>query len=101
MSKFAIFVTTLVNIAIAVVVASVAAINSVYSQNTTNAITTINTTTMQQTNHSNTTSATSPLKELNTSAIVDAINAKIRSIYEDNDEKATNSVTKIEHDHDK
>jgi hypothetical protein len=86
-----------VNIAIAVVVASVAAINSVYAQNTTTSITT----TTQQTNHSNTTSATSPLKAPNTNAIVDAINAKITSIYEDNDEKATNSVTKIDHDHDK
>jgi hypothetical protein len=98
-SKFAIFLTTLVNIAIAVVVASVTAMNSVYAQNTTN--TTTNTTTTQQTNHSNPTSATSPLKGLNTSVIVDAINAKIRSIYEDNDEKASNSVTKIDHDHDK
>ncbi len=97
MSKLVIFVTMFVNIAIAVVVASVAAINSVYAQNTTTSITT----TTQQTNHSITTSATSPLKAPNTNAIVDAINAKIRSIYEDNDEKATNSVTKIDHDHDK
>jgi hypothetical protein len=97
-SKLAIFVTTFVNIAIAVVVLSVAAINSVYAQNTT---TTITTSMTQQTNHSNTTSATSPLKAPNTNAIVDAINAKIRSIYEDTDEKATNSVTKIDHDHDK
>lgn len=99
MSKFAIFLTTLVNIAIAVVAASVTAMNSVYAQNTT--ITNTTTIATQQTNHSNTTSATSPLKGLNTSVIVDAINAKIRSIYEDNDEKSTNSVTKINHDHNK
>ena len=97
MSKLVIFETTLVNIAIAVVVVSVAAINSVYAQNTT----TTTTTTTQQTNHSNINSATSQLKAPNTNAIVDAINAKIRSIYEDNDEKATNSATKIDHVRDK
>jgi Tfp pilus assembly protein FimT len=89
-------VTKFVNIAIAVAVASVPAINSVCAQNTTT-----NTTTTQQTSHSNTTSASLPLKTPNTNAIVDAINAKIRSIYDNNNEKATNSVTKIDHDHDK
>jgi len=34
---------------------------------------------------------------LNESIIIDAINAKIRAVYGDGEEKATATITKIEH----
>lgn len=71
MSKTAIFIATIVNIVVAIVVASMAAIIIVYAQNTT---------TIQQTNYSNATTI-SPIKRLNATIIIDAINAKIRSVY--------------------
>ena len=66
-----IIITTIVNIVVAIVVSSVPAIITVYAQNTT---------TIQQTNYSNTTTIL-PIKRLNPSIIIDAINAKIRSVY--------------------
>jgi hypothetical protein len=72
MRKSVIFIITIiVNIVAAIVVASVAAMAIVYAKNTT---------TIQQTNYSNTTTL-SPTKRLNPSIIIDAINAKIRSVY--------------------
>lgn len=52
MRKSVTFITIIVNIAVAIMVASVAAINIVYAQNTT---------TTQQTNYSNTTTTQSPI----------------------------------------
>ena len=79
--------TTVANIVVAMVVASVAAATVVCAQNAT---------TTQQTNY-NYTNATNttmpPIKGPNASIIIDAINAKIRSIYGGGDEKTTNSVT--------
>jgi len=59
---------------------------------------TLNTTTTQQINYnySNATALT-PIKGLNESIIIDAINAKIRAVYGDGEEKATATITKIEH----
>lgn len=71
MSKSAIFIPIIVNSAIAIVVASTAAIIIVYAQNST---------TIQLTNYSNTTTI-SPIKLLNATIIIDAINAKIRLVY--------------------
>jgi hypothetical protein len=75
--------TAVANIALAMVVASVAAATVVYAQNAT---------TTQQTNH-NYTNATNttmpPIKGPNAGIIIDAINAKIRSIYGGGDEKMT------------
>jgi hypothetical protein len=86
--KFVItFTTAIANITLAIVVGSVAAATVVYAQNAT---------TTQQTNY-NYTNATNttipPIKGPNASIIIDAINAKIRSIYGGGDEKTTNSVT--------
>lgn len=47
-------------------------------------------------NYSNATALT-PKKGLNESIIIDAINAKIRAVYGGDDEKATATITKIEH----
>jgi hypothetical protein len=57
----------------------------------------LNTTTTQQINYnySNATALT-PIKGLNESIIIDAINAKIRAVYKDY-EKATTTITMIEH----
>ena len=79
MRKSVIFmITIVVNIIAAIVVASVAAISTAYAQNTT---------TIQQTNYNNTTTI-SPIKRLNPSIIIDAINTKIRSVY-NTDESTT------------
>jgi hypothetical protein len=71
MRKSVIFIIVIVNIVVGFAVASFTAISIVYAQNTT---------TLQQTNYSNTT-IISPIKRLNPSIIIDAINAKIRSVY--------------------
>jgi hypothetical protein len=52
-------------------IASIATTITVYAQNTTM---------IQQTNYGNTTTI-SPIKRLNSSIIIDAINTKIRSVY--------------------
>jgi hypothetical protein len=72
MRKFVIFITIFVNIAIATVTTSMTAITFVYAQNAT---------TIQQTNYSNSTTTQSPIKRLNPGIIIDAINNKIRSVY--------------------
>jgi MFS superfamily sulfate permease-like transporter len=81
MRKFVTFITILVNIVIAVMVASMAAITMIYAQNTT---------TIQQTNYSNTTE--SPMKRLNPGVFIDAINNKIRSIYDGEESSMINSI---------
>jgi hypothetical protein len=88
--KFVItFVITVANIALAIIVVSVPPATVDYAQNTT---------TTQQTNYSytNTTNTRPPIKGPNASIIIDAINAKIKSIYGgDDNEKLRNSIPVI------
>ena len=85
MRKSIIFIITIiVNIVVAILIVSIAAITIVYAQNTT---------TIQQTNYSNTTTI-SPIKRLNPSIIIDAINAKIRSVYSN---KESSIISNIHH----
>jgi hypothetical protein len=71
-SKYAVFIIAIiVNMVTAILVTSVAAISIVYAPNTT---------TIQHTNYSKTT-VISPIKRLNANIIIDAINTKIRSVY--------------------
>ena len=73
--------TMVATIAVVILVASEATATVVYAQNTT---------TIQAINYSNTTIPS--IKGLNTNIIIDAINAEIRSVYDGNGEKSTNSV---------
>ena len=79
-----IIITTIVNIVVAILVESIAATITVHARNTT---------TIQQTNYRNTTTI-SPIKRLNASIIIDAINAKIRSVY---DGKESPIISNIRH----
>ena len=75
---------------IAIVVASAEAVATtiVYAQNQ-------NATTIQQRNYSNTITAIPQIKGLNASTIIDAINSKIRSVYDDKGEMPI--INKIRH----
>jgi preprotein translocase subunit SecY len=79
-----IIITTIVNIVVAILVESIVATITVHAQNAT---------TIQQTNYRNTTTI-SPIKRLNASIIIDAINAKIRSVY---DGKESPIISNIRH----
>ncbi len=84
MRKFVIVVTAgVVNILVAMVVAPMAATSIIYAQDTSN---------IQAVNFTNTSNATISIKKLNASIIINAINAEIRSVYND-DGKYANSVT--------
>ena len=75
MRKFVIAVTAgFVNILVAIVVASMAATGVIFAQDT-------NTT--QTVNFTNTSDTIIPIKKLNASTIINAINAEIRSVYND------------------
>ena len=75
---------------IAIVVASAEAVATtiVYAQNQ-------NATTIQQRNYSNTITAIPQIKGLNASTIIDTINSKIRSVYDDKGEMPI--INKIRH----
>jgi hypothetical protein len=74
------FTTIIVNIISAIVVGSMATTSVVYAQNTT-----IHGADYNNTNNMTTTA----IKKLDVSIIINAINAKIRSIYDGNGEKST------------
>ena len=80
MRKFVITCATIVfSIIIAFIVASMAAPSLVYAQNTA----------LQGADYNNTTNTMTPIKKLDASIIIDAINSKIRSVYDDNVKKST------------
>jgi hypothetical protein len=80
MRKFVIALTTItVSIIVAIIVESMAASSVVYAQNTT----------LQGADHNNTTNTTIPIKKLNASIIINAINSKISSVYDDIVKKST------------
>ena len=80
MRKFVItFMTMVVSIMAAISIASMAATSVVYAHNTT----------LQGVDYNNSTNMTKLIKKLDASIIIDAINAKIRSVYDGNGEKLT------------
>jgi hypothetical protein len=86
MRKFVIVFTTIVVSIIAdIVLASMAAKSVAYAQNTT----------LQGAGYNNSTNPTILIKKLHNNIIIDAINVKIRSVYDGNGEKTTSDYKHI------
>jgi hypothetical protein len=86
MRKFVIVFTTIVVSIIAdIVLASMEAKSVAYAQNTT----------LQEADYNNSTNPTTLMKKLHANIIIDAINAKIRSVYDGNGEKSTSDYKHI------
>jgi predicted metallopeptidase len=78
-------VTIAANILVAIGIISATTATVVYAQNTS---------TIQAADHTNTANTMTLIKKLNPTFIIEAINAKIKSVYSD-DEKLTNPTTSI------
>ena len=90
--SFITFMTIAASILVVIGIISVTAATVIYAQNIS---------TIQEVNHTNTTNTMKLIKKFNPTFIIEAINAKIKSVYSDGESSTnptTSIITKVKHE---